>query len=73
MSSARNNKSFWQTLKSLSLSKLSSHRIINLDEIEKLIDDYKKIAKILNKYFVNILQKSGIGVKKSNKNLQSLI
>ena len=57
ISTVTDNKSFWQTVKPLFSNKVKSHRILHLTEKDNLIDDDKKTAKILNEYFVNIVQK----------------
>ena len=50
----------------LFLKQSKSHRILNLVEKGKTIDDDKEIAKIFNEYFVNIVQKLGKVIEKRN-------
>ena len=45
---------------------LIQSKISNLIETDNLCDDDKKIAKTFHEYFVNIVQKSGIVIEKSN-------
>ena len=66
ISSATDNKNFWQNVKLLISSNIKSHGILNLVKKDNLIDNEEKTAKICNKYLVNIVQKIGIMIQKSN-------
>ena len=51
---------FWQNLKTLSSNKVKAKSTVRLIENDKMIDNKIKIAKIFNKYFVNIVKNLGI-------------
>ena len=62
--SVTNNKKFWQTVKPLFSNKVKSKTVIKLVENNAIINDESEIAKIFNKYFVNIVKKLGILTEK---------
>ena len=54
------NRMFWQNVKTLSSNKIKAKPTVRLTENDKMIDNKTKIAKIFNKYFVNIVKNLGI-------------
>lgn len=60
------NKSFWQTVQPFSSNKVKSYRNVNLLKKYELVYDDEKIAKRFTERFVNIVQKLGIVIGKSD-------
>ena len=58
--SVTDNKKFWQTVKPLFSNKVKAKTVIKLVENDIMIEDESEIAKIFNKYFVNIFKKVGM-------------
>ena len=54
INSVLDNRKFWQNIKTLSSNKVKAKPTIRLIENDKMIDNKIKIAKIFNKYCVNI-------------------
>ena len=50
------NRMFWQNVKTLSSNKVKAKQTVRLIKNNKMIVNKTKIAKIFNKYFVNIVK-----------------
>ena len=59
------SKKFWATVKPLFSNKIKSTEYITLEENGKIITNDKELARIFNKFFVNIVANLGINTKHS--------
>ena len=59
------NKKFWATVKPLFSNKIKSTEYITLEENGKIISNDKELARIFNKFFVNIVPNLGINTNHS--------
>ena len=57
VNSISDNNKFWQIVKRLFSNKVKAKTTVKLVENNEIIDDEIEIAKIFNKYFVNIVKK----------------
>ena len=69
INSVLDNRKFWQNIKTLSSNKVKAKPTIRLIENNKMIDNKIKIAKIFNKYFVNIVKNLRILKEKESATL----
>ena len=60
------NRKFWKTVKPLFSNKIQTPSNITLLEGDELVSDDKKIAKIINDYFVNIIDRLETAGKEKN-------
>ena len=66
VSSISDNKKFWQIVKPLFSNKVTAKTTTKLVENNEMIDDEIEIAKLFNKYFVNIVKKIGLFAKEQS-------
>ena len=66
VNSISRNKKFWQILKLLFSNKVNANSTTKLVKNNEMVDDEIEIAKLFNKYFVNIVKKLGLITKEQS-------